>query len=140
MNLKQNKGIGLADAIIAIGIFIIFTGVIISISYNIYIQSNFIKRNEQATNYIIEVFEYAQSMVFEEVNSDKIIDYINNKYKNVKTIKGEYIDKNKKQTGYTIFVNITDVNVNYIKKIDITVEYELGGKTKTVNMATLINK
>lgn len=140
MNVKQNKGIGLADTIIAIGIFIIFTGVIISISYNIYIQSNFIKRNEQATNYIVEIFEYAQGILFEEVNSDKIIDYINNKYKSVKTIKGEYIDKDEKQKGYTIFINITDVNQNYIKKIDITVEYELGGKTKTVNMATLINK
>lgn len=84
MNLKQNKGIGLSDAIIAIGIFIIFTGFIISVSYNIYLQSNFIKRNEQATNYIIETFEYAQGLLYEDVNAETIVGYINNKDEKVK--------------------------------------------------------
>lgn len=140
MNIKQNKGIGLSDAIIAIGIFIIFTGFIISISYNIYLQSNFIKRNEQATNYIIDTFEYAQGLVFEEVSVEKIVDYINNKGENVKAVNSEYVEGAQKQKAYTVFVSITDVKVNYIKQINLTVMYELGGKVKTINMKTLINK
>lgn len=140
MNLKQNKGIGLSDAIIAIGIFIIFTGVIVSISYNIYLQSNFIKRNEQATSYIVEIFEYAGGLLFENLDSETIVKYINDKNENVKAISGEYIEGAERQAAYTVFVNITDVKTDYIKQIDVTVVYKLGGKDKMVNMKTLINK
>lgn len=140
MNLRQNKGIGLADAIIAVVILMIFTGIIVSISYNIYMGSNFIKRNEQATNYIVELFEYAQGLVYENLDSQVMIDYINNKYENAKAIQGEYIEGAEKQAAYTIFVNVTDKYPNYIKKIDITVMYKLGKKSKTVNMQTLIKK
>lgn len=140
MNLRQNKGIGLADAIIAVVILMIFTGIIVSISYNIYMGSNFIKRNEQATNYIVELFEYAQGLVYENLDSQVMIDYINNKYENAKAIQGEYIEGAEKQAAYTIFVNVTDEYPNYIKKIDITVMYKLGKKSKTVNMQTLIKK
>lgn len=140
MNLRQNKGIGLADAIIAVVILMIFTGIIVSISYNIYIGSNFIKRNEQATNYIVELFEYAQGLVYENLDSQVMIDYINNKYENAKAIQGEYIEGAEKQAAYTIFINVTNEYPNYIKKIDITVMYKLGKKSKTVNMQTLIKK
>ena len=140
MNLRQNKGIGLADAIIAVVILMIFTGIIVSISYNIYIGSNFIKRNEQATNYIVELFEYAQGLVYENLDSQVMIDYINNKYENAKAIQGEYIEGTEKQAAYTIFINVTNEYPNYIKKIDITVMYKLGKKSKTVNMQTLIKK
>lgn len=140
MNLKQNKGIGAADAIIAVAILVIFTGIIVSISYNIYNQSNFIKRNEQATNYIVELFEYAQGIIYEDLSSQAMIDYINNKYENTKAIEGEYIEGAEKQAAYTIFIKVTDEYPGYIKKIDITVMYKLGRKNKTVNMKTLINK
>ena len=140
MNLRQNKGIGAADAIIAVVILMIFTGIIISISYNIYIGSNFIKRNEQATNYIVELFEYAQGLVYEDLNSQKMIDYINNKYENVKAIEGEYAEGAEKLASYTIFINATDKYPDYIKQIDITVMYKLGRKTRTINMKTLIDK
>lgn len=140
MNLKQSNGVGLADALIAVVILMVFTGVIISVSYNIYLQSNFIKRNEQATNYIIEIFEYAQGLVFEDVNSQVMVNYINNKYENTKAIIGEYSDGTQKQAAYTIFINTTENYPGYIKELNVTVKYNLGKKTKTVNMKTLINK
>lgn len=140
MKIKQNKGIGLSDGIIAIAILIIFTGIIVSISYNIYLQSNFTKRNEQATNYIVEIFEYGQGLVFEDINSQKLVDYINNKYDIAKAIIGEYSQGEEKQAAYTIFINVSNKYPNYIKQIDVTVAYELGGKDKTVNISTLINK
>ena len=96
MNIKQNKGIGLADAIIAVVILMIFTGVIVSVSYNIYIQSHFIRRNEQATNYIVELFEHAQGLIFEDpdsdndLNSEKLVQYINDKYENENALKKIY--------------------------------------------------
>lgn len=140
MNIKQNKGIGLSDAIIAVIILMIFTGIIISVSYNIYIQSHFIKRNEQATNYIVEIFEYAQGIIFEDIDSTNLVNYISDKYDIVKTVSGKYNEGIEVVTGYTIFVEVQDKYPDYIKQVDITVVYKLGGKNKTVNMSTLINK
>ena len=140
MKIKQNKGIGLSDAIIAVVILMIFTGVIVSVSYNIYIQSNFIKRNEQATNYIVEVFEHAQGLIYEDVDTTELVEYINSKYDNANAISGKYTEGAEISEGYTIFINVQDKYPEYIKQIDITVAYKLGGKNKAVNMSTLINK
>lgn len=140
MNLKQNKGIGLSDGIIAVAILIIFTGVIISISYNIYIQSNFIKRNEQATSFIVEIFEYAQGLKYEDVNESELINYINSRYDIAKATYGKYSEGANNLASYTIFVNIEEEYESYIKELDITVMYKLGNKNKTLNMKTLINK
>lgn len=140
MNIKQNKGIGLSDGIIAVAILVIFTGVVVSISYNIYLQSNYIKRNEQATNYIVETFEYAKGLLFDEVTQEKIVSYINSKYSNTKAIGGKYTEDAQRQASYTIFVNIIDKYPNYIKQLEISVMYKLGNKNRVVNMQTLINK
>lgn len=124
MDLKQNKGITLADTIIAITIFMIFTALVITISYNIYLQSNFIKRNSTATNYIVDLFEYAQSLNFDDVTGDNLNSYVNSKnYK-----------------GYTITINDTEIKEGYIKQIEVTVTYKLGNKENSVSMSTLINK
>ena len=142
MNLRQSKGIGLGDAIIAVAILMIFTGIIVSIYYNIDVGANVIKRNEQATHYNVELFEYAQGLLYDDLNSQIMVDYINNKYENAKAVIGEYTEGAEKQAAYTIFINVTDYEgySGYIKKINITVLYKLGGKDRTVNMSTLINK
>lgn len=140
MKIKQNKGIGLSDAIIAVVILMIFSGVIFSVSYNIYIQSHFIKKNEQATNYIVDVFEYGQGLIYEELTSKNLGQYLKNKYDNVKVISGKYTEETEISGGYTIYINVQDKYSEYIKQVDITVAYKLGGKNKTVNMSTLINK
>ena len=140
MKIKQNKGIGLSDAIIAVIILMIFTGVIVSVAYNIYLQSHFIKRNDEATNYIVEIFEHAQGLLYEDVNSTKLVQYINNKYDIAKAISGKYNEGTENLSVYTIFINVQDKYPDYIKQVDVTVMYKLGGKNKLVSMSTLINK
>lgn len=140
MNIKQNKGIGSTDALIAVVILMIFTGIIATISSNIYNQSQFIKRNERATDYIVEVFEYAQSLLYDQVNSTKLVEYINNKQDNAKAIAGIYSDTSETLKGYTIFINVQEQYNDYVKQIDITAVYKLRGKNKIVNMSTLISK
>lgn len=161
MKLKDNKGIGLSDAIIAIAIFIIFSGMIISISYNIYLQSNFIKRNDTATNYIVDVFEYAQTLAVDEESTDEILKenlkaYINSKPQTEK-IKAfselsdiELSEKLNQNKGYIMQISVNDISnyndetidyeSNIIKQIDVSVSYKLSGKIKTVNMSTLLTK
>lgn len=132
MNLKQNKGVTLADAIIAITIFMIFTGLIITISYNIYLQSNFVKRNSSATNYIVDLFEYAQVLEFKDVTTEKLDEYINQK-EGISTL-----DNSSK--GYKMKISVKENKEGYIKQIDATVSYKIGKKEKSVTMSTLINK
>ena len=90
MTLKSNKGFALADTIIAIFVLVIFSTLVISISYNIYISSNFVKRNGQATNYIVEVFEYAKTLNFDDVNATNLVTYINTKGEKIQAIEGIY--------------------------------------------------
>lgn len=132
MNLRQNKGVTLADAIIAITIFMIFTGLIITISYNIYLQSNFVKRNSSATNYIVDLFEYAQVLEFKDVTTEKLEEYINQK-EGISTL-----DNSSK--GYKMKISVKENKEGYIKQIDATVSYKIGKKEKSVTMSTLINK
>lgn len=141
MNFKQSKGVSSADAIIAIVILMIFTGIIATISTNIYTASQYIKRNDQATSFCVEVFEYANGLLFDDINSEKLILYIESMYDKVVAIEGKYLEKNINTSGYTIFIDVDDNEYpGYIKQIDITVAYKLKGKIKTVDMSTLVNK
>lgn len=162
MNLKNNNGIVLSDAIIAISIFVIFSAVIISISYNVYLQSNFIKRNNTATNYIVEAFEYAKSLNFKdfsdtdenggidnEIQSDIINHFSSTIGLNVfGVLTNEELNSNLNQyKGYIMQIYVNDIHnensaeyeENIVKQITITVHYKLGGKIKNVSMSTLIN-
>ena len=141
MKLKNNKGIGLTDAIIAISIFVIFSGIAISISYNIYLQSHFIKRNDTATDYIVEVFEYAKSQSFSSVTTNSLITYITEEMNSNITAVNSVPDLNAIGPGYTFEINVFSLGLyeGYVKQIDATVYYKLGDKIKSVNMSTLIN-
>ena len=137
MNLKNEKGFTVTDAIIAIVIIMLFVGVIVSISYNIYLQANFIKRNDTATNYIVELFEYAKELDFADVTYNTLSQYNFNAQNAVTVTNNQNEMANK---GYTIFIEVLDINENFIKQVNVRVSYKLGNKTKTVTMSTLINK
>ena len=144
----NNKGIGLTDAVIAIAIFMIFSGAIIGISYNIYLQSNFIKRNETATNYIVEVFEYAKGMDISNVNASTLSTYVQGKYNNITVLFENEPEDSAIGRGYTMYISVRDAHEenpslykeNFVKEINIKVYYRIAGKVKSVSMNTLIKK
>ena len=148
MKLKNNNGIGLSDTIIAIGIFILFSGAIISISYNIYIQSNFIKRNDTATNYIVELLEFAKTKDVEEVSYDTLSGYIKAKYENSITLTSIKPNDKSIGKGYTMYIIVKDPHTenpdlyeeNFVKEIETGVYYKLADKVKKVIMKTLVSK
>ena len=141
--MKNNKerGFALTDAIIAIIIIMILTSVIIIISYNIYLQSSFIKRNTKATNIIVNLFEYAKSLDFDDINYNDLSDYYDN---NNEVIVEEDVTLPAGR-GYTLNIAVEDSSNNnqldeYSKKITATVRYKLAKKEKKVEMSTIINK
>lgn len=76
--IKNKKGFAATDALIAILIASLFTGLIATLSYNVYTASVATKRNVEANSYIIDFFEHVDLLSFEDVTEQNLIDYINN--------------------------------------------------------------
>ena len=134
MNYKSERGIGLSDAVIAIIILMIFTGIVVTISYNIYMQSNFIKRNDVSTNYIVELFEFAKKIDFDTVTYENLRAHFTDTNLTITT------DNNTVGKGYTMIIGIEEIEPSYSKRITAIVKYKLGDKVKSVSMNTIINK
>ena len=78
--LKEEKGFAAQDGLIAVLIIALFTGVIATISYNIYLAKSSAKRISKATSYIVDVFEYIDKIYYDDVTTENLTDYFNNKY------------------------------------------------------------
>jgi len=90
---SSESGFTGADVLVAIAIITLFTGLITSISYNIYLATSSTQRMSQANSYISDVFAQADKLYYDDVtangiinttdtsyNADDLILYFNNKY------------------------------------------------------------
>jgi len=127
---KENKGIVVADALIAILIMSIFIGVISTLCYNIYISASFTKRNGIATNYGINIMEYIEKLPYDDVTEYNLVQYIN-------TLEDASIGND---TPYRIGKNIQNYNEtpgnigkkDLIKIIKVEIKYNLGDSEKII--------
>lgn len=150
MDIKNKNGIGLTDAIIAVVILMIFASVIVSISYNIYLNSSFVKRNEKATSYATDVLEYAKQLIIDEevveetegyLSATNLLKHVNDRDdKYAKAVNDNYTDSSESIAPYSIYITIENIYEGYVKKVNVTVMYMLGNKRKTVEISTLISK
>ena len=83
--LKNNKGLTGADALLAVALIVLFSGIIATISYNIYIATSSLKRSSKATEYITNVFEHAKKEYYDDVTEEKLVEYFNTNFKDKKT-------------------------------------------------------
>ena len=135
-NLKNDKGIVVADALIAILIMTIFLGLMITLTYNIYLTANFTKRNSTAVNYGINIMEHIERTDYNNVTEDKLIDYIETLGNNVSA----GTDGNTLTTPYKVVLDVQNYNEtlgnegkqDVIKKITVTIKYNLGDSEKEV--------
>ena len=79
-NLKKSNGFAASDALIAVLIITLFTGIIASLLYNIYLSNASLKRMSKANGYIVDVFEYVDKIYYDKVSENELITYFNNKY------------------------------------------------------------
>lgn len=139
--LKSQKGIGGTDAIIAVVLIALFSGLIATLSYNIYVANSSLKRMSKATGYITEIFEYVDSIYYDEVTQETLKNYFSDKiekqeWKNV-TI------NNEENKGYSITLNVTNYSDNnnetteldLVKTVEVTVNYTLQGKSQEIKMS-----
>lgn len=148
--LKNNNGFATSDALIAILIIALFTGIIASLLYNIYLSNASLKRMSKANGYIIDVFEYIDKIYYDDVNEDNLIAYFNNKYyyqengvnpkQDVDVMAGT--DITTLNTPFKVIINVQNYNgiegnenkLDLVKQITMSVTYKLGGKDQKVEI------
>ncbi len=83
--LKEQKGILVSDAFVAILIILLFGGIITATIKNIVLESAKIKVESKMINLATEVLEYAEKIPYDDVSEERLISYVNNNY-------SDYID------------------------------------------------
>lgn len=134
--LKSNKGITGADAVLGVALAILFSGIIATLSYNIYVTSSSLKRSSKALEYITSTFEYVATQYYDNVTEDNIKNYISTKLDGKISIN--------EGTPYKAQVSVTNYNqmegntdkLDLVKKITMSVTYKLGDKDQTIEIKT----
>ena len=149
-NLKKENGIAASDALIAVLIITLFTGIIASLLYNIYLSNASLKRMSKANGYIVDVFEYIDKIYYDEVSEDNLISYFNEKYyykedgvtpnEQAEVMGGK--DEGEINTPFKAMINIQKYNqtegntekLDLVKEITMTVKYKLGNKDQEIEV------
>lgn len=134
--LKSNKGITGADAVLGVALAILFSGIIATLSYNIYVTSSSLKRSSKALEYITSTFEYVATQYYDNVTEDNIKNYISTKLDGKISINDG--------TPYKAQVSVTNYNqmegntdkLDLVKEITMSVTYKLGDKDQTIEIKT----
>ncbi|MCL2355231.1 MAG: type II secretion system GspH family protein, partial [Oscillospiraceae bacterium] len=82
MNRSDQRGFTGTDILVAIAVISLFTGLIVTISYNIYLASVSTTRMSRATYYITRVFERVEwehfpESPYDDYFTDKLVTYFN---------------------------------------------------------------
>ena len=155
--LKNDRGAIGTDAFISVLIITLFVGLIATLTYNIYISTMKTKRHSQATEYIVEIFEYIDKQYYNDITEQNLVDYINNKYnnaenadtnndisdikiasaRNVTGLENTNDTKDLLTTPYKIEVSITPYNakLDLVKTITVTIKYNIGNNEEILTMS-----
>lgn len=155
---NKENGFAASDGLIAILIIALFTGLIATLTYNIYLSNVSVKRVETATGYITKVFEQIDKMYYDDVSISKLEEYLNNnsqifEIETEKPVNQINIFLNTEETPkttlgdttnprYTIDITIKDYNrtegnlnkLDLIKEVIMKVKYKLGNKDQEIEM------
>ena len=150
--IKEQKGFAASDGLIAVLIIVLFSGLIATISYNIYLSNSSIKRMSKANEYIVDMFEYIDKSYYDDVTKENLVSYFNNKYyyeedgitpKERAQVKLKEQDENI-DTPYKAEISIVKYNetegntekLDLVQEITMTVRYKLGNKEQEITMTT----
>lgn len=152
--IKKENGFAGSDALIAVLIIVLFTGIIATIIYNIYLSNASIKRMGTSTKYITNIFENMDKAYYDDVTLTGLKNYINTNSdlfstsENQINISSNNTSESNESIGttdnprYTINVYIEYYNkttgnedkLDLVKQITVTVIYKLGNKNQEITM------
>lgn len=140
-SLKKQKGFVISEAILAILILIMFTGIITSLIYNIVLNSKKIKISSQEIAYITDVFNHAEIMEYNDVTTEKLVAYVNSKTETKNSLSAGQ-DLSALITPYKMKIEVetyvpedkTNGTRDLVKTIKVRVECVLAKKTYSTEM------
>ena len=143
--IKRQKGVIITDAIVAILIILLFTGIVTTLMVNIALESTRIKMNSQQTDFATEIFEYVEGLAYDYVTQDNLIKYVNDKGISAVSAGATIDTVSNANAAYKIGVQVetytpTDTSLpelDIIKIITLTIENNVNNKTYSTTMSTI---
>lgn len=148
--IKKENGVATSEAMLAVLIIILFSGLIATMSYNLYIANTSMKRMSKSMGYITDTFEYVDELYYDDVTKENIANYFNKKYyyqentSNPKERAEVKIQENNENidTPYKIYIKIENFNqmpgnedkLDLVKQITITVNYKVGNREQIIEL------
>lgn len=113
-NIKSNKGISIADLIIALLILTLLSGIIGNLLYQISYHNAALRMNAIAVDYAIRVAENIDKMTYEEVTSE-LTDTSKEDYNLLEPfeIQINVTNYNEDNTSKSDIIKIVNIKVNY---------------------------
>ena len=148
INLKSQKGVVSSDAIIAIILIAVFSGLILAISYNIFLLNSSLKRMATVTNFISSIFEHVDNLYYDDVDTEALEDYCSDYFE--EKLPNTQITINSDETwnekGYKIEIEVErfvpenvqeEDSLDLVKTIVVSVTYKLSGKDQEISMTRI---
>lgn len=125
-NIKSDFGFTMTDLVIAMIIFLIFSGLVVTAFYSSYVVNSKTKITASATNYSIQILEDIDKITYDEVQNG---------------MENMYRQKFSIPNGYSLKMKVTNYNEgndkeDLIKNVKLTIEYKIAGDTEKI----VINK
>lgn len=125
-NIKSNSGFAITDLVVALIIFLIFSGLVVTAFYSSYVVNSKTKITASATNYSIQILEDIDKITYDEVQNG---------------MENTYRQKFSIPDGYSLKMKVTNYNEgndkeDLIKNVELTIEYKIAGDNEKI----VINK
>lgn len=125
-NIKSNSGFTMTDLVVALIIFLIFSGLVVTAFYSSYVVNSKTKITASATNYSIQILEDIDKITYDEVQNG---------------MENTYRQKFSIPDGYSLKMEVTNYDEgnakeDLIKNVKLTIEYKIVGDTEKI----VINK
>ena len=142
INVKSQKGIIASDALLAVILVVLFSTLILTISFNIFMSNSSLKRMSKATNFITTVFEHVDKLYYDEVTQNTLVTYAQGLQENGITVNPGENNWNGK--GYKIDISVQSYvpenavdTPDLVKEITMSVTYKLGSKEQVISMTRI---
>ena len=116
MKVKKSKGFVGIDMLVAIIAITLFSGLIVSLMYNNYLQNIKARRDALATIYLTEIFENVGIASFNEVTQENAQSFI-----------PKDLAENKYEASITV-TPYSEGNTNILKKVQAVISYNFNNK------------
>ena len=152
--LKESKGLGATDGLIAVLIIALFTGLIATLLYNIYIANTSLKRMSTANSYVVDILEYTDQLYYDNLTFESYsskYSFLQNKTGNELGTAGENLKRllhfngnptEQGEKGYNIDIVIdrytpSQESIDIIKQITVTVSYKVGNRQQKIEISRI---